>query len=243
MGLGVATLGAAIVVSLAAGVVTVACGGPTPKRTDQVAASGVEAPAPKPTTPTTKPAPVDPVVGDKIEVGRGGSLAVTAIEQDVNAGRLFSAPIGKDYFAAEVRACAGPTETELSFEPEYWVAELDSGQALVPGLGVKKPDLRGGVISAGKCMSGWITWVVPEKAKAASVVYNGSTRYQWRIVEPTPKSSTTSTTVKRATTASTAKPTTATTAKATTVEPTTATTVRATTPTTSAKPAVVKPKG
>jgi hypothetical protein len=50
---------------------------------------------------------------------------------------------------------------------------------------VKKPDLRTGPIPAGKCRSGWVTWLVAEDAEVGAVVYNGSSRIEWRVpVEP-----------------------------------------------------------
>ena len=179
MGLGVTSLATAIVVSLSAGVVSVACGGPNDK---QVAAATVLDTKPAPTTATTaRPVPSEATVGDVVPVGAGGNLAVLAVEENVSAGRLFNPPQGSDYFAAQVKACSGPAEKDLSFSPEYFLIVMATGGAQTPTLGVKKPDLRPGAIPAGKCSSGWVTWVVPEGAEVAGVAYNGSSRIEWRV--------------------------------------------------------------
>lgn len=119
-------------------------------------------------------------VGDKVPVG-AGSLAVLDVEDDVSAGRLFPADPGRRYYAVEVKGCAGTIEQDLSFEPEYFGLRVEGGSVSVPTLGVKKPDLRGGVLSEGECLSGWITYSIPEKVKAVGVVYNGSTVLEWEI--------------------------------------------------------------
>lgn len=128
--------------------------------------------------------PSDPVVGDTVPIGRaGGSVAVLAVEADVNAGRLFNAGKGKQYFAVQVRGCSGPAEKDLGFEPEYFVLE-SVGNAYNIGLPVKKPDLRGGEVPAGGCLEGWVTYVIPEDAEPVSVLYEGSNRIRWRIPGP-----------------------------------------------------------
>src|SRR2546423_7915414 len=55
-------------------------------------------------TPTTAGAEGrDHVVGDRVAVGAaGGTLAVAAVERNVDAGHLFAAPHGLAYFAAHV---------------------------------------------------------------------------------------------------------------------------------------------
>ena len=107
----------------------------------------------------------DPVVGDKIMVGSdGGSVTVSAVENDVSAGRLFGAGPGHKYVAAEVKGCSGPHEKNLSFEPNYFLLMLDDGTMHDRGAGAKKPELEGGAVPAGKCLSGWVTFSVPDKA-------------------------------------------------------------------------------
>lgn len=120
-------------------------------------------------------------VGDVVAVGAGGKLAVLDVEDDVNAGALFHPERGKRFFAVEVKGCAGRNEQGLSFEPEYFGLRLEGGSVSVPSLGVKKPDLRGGALSQGSCLSGWITYSIPEKVKATGVVYNGASFFEWAI--------------------------------------------------------------
>lgn len=176
-------------VSLAAGT---ACDEIRPDVTSTETAAGGEVLA---TAPDREPEPpllvpvADPVVGDVVPVGRGGSLSVSATEADVNGGRLFNPPRGKDYFAVEAKACAGATEEDLSFEPDFFVLRMDGGGVVVPTLGVKKPDLRGGEIGAGQCMDGWITFAIGDEAAPVSVDYNGSSRLSWRIPEEPPEGS------------------------------------------------------
>jgi hypothetical protein len=120
-------------------------------------------------------------VGDVVTVGAGGKVGVLDVEDDVNAGALFHPDKGKRYYAVEVKGCAGENESDLSFEPEYFGLRLEGGSVSVPSLGVKKPDLRGGTLSEGKCLSGWITYEIPEKVKAIGVVYNGASFFEWGI--------------------------------------------------------------
>lgn len=164
--------------------VTVACGG-SGSDSDEAAAveSGEVAPdeviLPEPVPETTPPGPRR--VGDVVPVGAGGQLAVLDVEDDVNAGALFHPDRGKRYFAVEVKGCAGPNEEDLSFEPEYFGLRLEGGSVTVPGLGVRKPDLRGGTLSDGSCLSGWITYSIPDKVEAIGVVYNGASFFEWEI--------------------------------------------------------------
>ena len=151
-------------------------------------AAAAEAPEPK----------ADPAIGDKVAVGSdGGSVTVSAVEDNVSAGRLFGAGEGQKYIAAEVKGCSGPHEKNLSFEPAYFLLKLDDGTMHDPGPPAKKPSLDGGPVPAGKCLSGWVTFVVKEGALPIGVVYDGSSRLTWTV--PLPKN---------------AKPTTTTTAKA-----------------------------
>jgi hypothetical protein len=171
----------------------------------------------------------DPAVGDKVAVGSdGGSVTVSAVEDNVSAGRLFGAGEGQKYIAAEVKGCSGPNEKNLSFEPQYFLLRLDDGTMHDPGPPAKKPSLDGGAVPAGKCLSGWVTFVVKEGSLPTGVVYDGSSRLSWAVPLPKNVKPTTTTTAKagattttttdddRATTSSTKPKTTATTARGTT---------------------------
>lgn len=131
--------------------------------------------------PVDKP---DPVVGDRVVMG-DGSVTVSAVEDDVSAGRLFGAGDGFKYTAAEVKGCSGPNEKNITFEPAYFLLLLDDGTIRDPGVGVKKPSLDGGTVPPGKCLSGWVTFTVPEGALATGVIYDGSVRTTWTV--PLPK--------------------------------------------------------
>jgi hypothetical protein len=192
----------------------------------------------------------DPVVGDKVAVGTdGGSVTVSAIEDNVSAGRLFGAGEGRKYIAAEVKGCSGPHEKALSFEPRYFLLQLDDKTVHDPGPGAKKPELIGGAVPAGRCLSGWVTFTVPEGGLPAAVLYDGSSRMTWTVplrkgAKPTttttakPGAPTTTTTAGSGTTTSTRpKPTTTTTRAAATAKApgTTTTTAKPTTATTGSK--------
>lgn len=163
-----------------------ACGEDPPA---EVSTPGVErtaAPvAPTPSIPTPPANHANPVVGDVVPAGEG-SVAVLASERFGSAGRLFSPPRGKDYFAVETKACSGPEEAGLSFSPAYFLLEMTDGTVADPTLGIKRPELSTEEVPAGGCRSGWVTFVIPEEATPAGVVYDGSERLRWRIVEPAP---------------------------------------------------------
>jgi len=155
----------------------------------------------------------DTVVGDKVKVGGdGGSVTVSAVEDNVSAGRLFGAGEGMKYIAVEVKGCSGPNEKNLSFEPAYFLLRLDDGTVHDPGPGAKKPSLEGGKMPTGKCLSGWVTYTVREGSLASAVIYDGSSRLTWSVPLPKGAKSTTTTTVKPG--AATATSSTVTTSKA-----------------------------
>jgi Domain of unknown function (DUF4352) len=181
---GIAQLGLVLLVSA---VPLAACGDTTPV---QLRSPGVaRAPENTPEAVRTVPGPVDdPVVGDAVPVGdAGGSVTVSATEANVSAGRLFAAGAGKDYYAAQVKACSGPDEKGLSFKPQYFMLEMTDKTVHDAGAGVKKPDLIGGQVPAGGCLDGWVTFVIPEKSQPAFVVYDGSEQLKWAIPADKPK--------------------------------------------------------
>ena len=166
----------AVVVVL--GLLGAACGeGARP----EVAVPGVEETASE--APAVPVRPPDPVVGDVIPAGTG-SVAVLVTERFGSAGRLFNPPKGKEYYAAEVKACAGPKERGLSFAPAYFLLEMADRTVADTTLGIKRPELRAGELPAGGCLAGWVTFLIPEEAEPAFVVYDGSERLKWRIAPP-----------------------------------------------------------
>ena len=202
--------GLAVLVSgiLGGGVLAVA-GGPNASRkvtADGVATAPSAAATPlEPAAPKEAPAGQDaPEVGDKVLMGGdGGSVTVSAVEDSVSAGRLFGAGDGFKYVAAEVKGCSGPNEKNITFEPSYFLLRLDDGTIRDSGPGVKKPSLEGGTIPAGKCLSGWVTFTVPERALPTAVIYDGSARTTWTVPLPENAEQTTTTTARAATTATT----------------------------------------
>lgn len=157
------------------GLLGAACGDGPPS---EVAAPAVEQVAPDTQAPPARP--IDPVVGDVIPAG-AGSVAVLAVDRFGSAGRLFNPPKGTDYYATQVKACAGPKEKGLSFAPSYFLLEMADTTVADTGLGIKRPELRAGEVPAGGCLSGWVTFTIPEEAEPAFVVYDGSERLKWRI--------------------------------------------------------------
>jgi hypothetical protein len=119
-------------------------------------------------------------VGDTVTLG-GGSVAVVALEENVDAGRLFAPPHGSRYVAAEVRGCAGPKETGVAFHPQYFALRLTDRTEHDGDRGVKKPALDPGTIAPGGCSDGWVTFVVPARATAIAVVYHGSDDVTWTM--------------------------------------------------------------
>jgi hypothetical protein len=242
---------AVLVAGVLGGGVLAVTGGPD--RSRKVTADGVAAATPTAAAqPLAPPEPVkgDPAVGEKVEMGSdGGSVTVSAVEDSVSAGRLFGAGEGQKYVAAEVKGCSGPNEKKITFEPAYFLLRLDDGTVRDSGPGAKKPALEGGNVPAGKCLSGWVTFTVPDGALPTAVIYDGSSRTTWTVpVAKNAKQTTTTTLRPGATTSKTEDSTTTTTSKskATTTSTsgkakTTSTTVTSTTgksaTTTSTKPA------
>jgi len=147
----------------------------------------------------------DPTVGDKVLMGDdGGSVTVSAVEDDVSAGRLLSAGKGFKYIAAEVKGCSGPHEKNITFEPAYFLLRLDDGTVHDPGPGIKKPSLDGGTVPTGKCLTGWVTYTVRDGGIPTGVIYDGSVRTTWTVPLPKGYKATTTTTVRAGASAETA---------------------------------------
>jgi hypothetical protein len=185
-------------------------GWPGPKKVTADGATGKPA-APSPGPPAEKgfdlaaAAPLegqeearpDPEVGEKVKIGGdGGSVTVSAVEDNVSAGRLFGAGEGQKYIAVEVKGCAGPNEKNLTFQPSFFLLRLDDGTVHDPGPGAKKPSLEGGKMPPGKCLSGWVTYTVGEGSLATAVIYDGSSRFTWTVPLPKGAKPTTTTTLK-----------------------------------------------
>ncbi|HEV8623327.1 MAG TPA: hypothetical protein VG034_02610 [Acidimicrobiia bacterium] len=234
--------GLAVLVTGSLGGGVVAATGIPSRGPKKVTADGVTGKAPLPPPPAEKgfdlaaAAPLsgeaaakpDPVVGDKIKVGSdGGSVTVSAVEDNVSAGRLFGAGEGQKYIAVEVKGCSGPNEKNLTFEPAYFLLRLDDGTVHDPGPGAKKPSLEGGKMPTGKCLSGWVTYTVKEGSLASAVIYDGSTRLTWTVPLPKGAKPTTTTTLK-AGVATASSTTTSTTSSKVKVSSTTTTTKRKT---------------
>jgi hypothetical protein len=230
---------------LGGGVVTLARDGKEPRK---VVADGVTKPvdfaAAAPAAAADRPKSA-PAVGDKVMVGGdGGSVTVSAIEDDLSAGRLFGPGKGFKYVAAEVKACSGPHEKDLSFSPDYFLLKLDDGTIRDHGAGAKKPELDPGAVPAGKCLSGWVTFTVPDGAYPAAVLYDGSSRLEWTVPLPKGAHPTTTTTGRPgATTASTSAPSDSATTSTTAGRSTTSTTAGKSTTTTTGRSATTAKAG
>jgi hypothetical protein len=193
---------------LGVGVLAAAGGADDPhKVTAEGVATGSPAAAQTPLEPPDGPKS-DPTVGDKVMMGSdGGSVTVSAVEDNVSAGRLFGAGKGFKYVAAEVKGCSGPHEKGLTFEPGYFLLRLDDGTMRDHGVGAKKPELDGDAVPAGGCLGGWVTFTVPDGALPTGVIYDGSSRTVWTVPIPKGAKQTTTTTLRPgATTTSTADP-------------------------------------
>jgi uncharacterized protein DUF4352 len=146
-----------------------------------------DAPVPRPAAAAAAPArpapPANFVVGDTVTMG-GGSVAVEAVEPDVQAGRLFSPPAGRQYFAVQVRGCAGSKEDGVAFRPEFFTLQLADRTVHEAGLGMKKPELIGATVPPGSCLGGWVTFTIPEDGQPISVIYDGSQPVKWAVPPP-----------------------------------------------------------
>jgi hypothetical protein len=136
------------------------------------------------TTKTTSAAS-EATIGTRIPFGSaGGSITVTAVETDVDAGRLFIPPRGRRFFAAQVKSCAGPAEHGLSFAPDYFSVQLADHSTYPGAEGAKQPALPPSVLPPGGCLDGWVTFTIPKNPAPLTVVYNGSRQATWSLPHP-----------------------------------------------------------
>jgi hypothetical protein len=134
---------------------------------------------------TTTALPDQFVVGDHVPLGdAGGSVTVQAVETGIDPGRLFAPPRGRQYFAAQVKGCAGPIEHGLTFEADYFSVRLADHTVYNGTEGVKKPALAGGTIPPGGCLDGWVTFTIPKGQPPLAVVYDGSRQVTWILTWP-----------------------------------------------------------
>lgn len=119
-------------------------------------------------------------MGDPVALG-SGTVAVMALEDNFDPGRLFAPPRGTRYIAAQVRGCAGPEEAGVNFRPEYFALRLADHTEHDADRGMKKPALGSGTIPPGGCSDGWVTFVVPARATPDAVVYHGSDDVTWTV--------------------------------------------------------------
>src|SRR5581483_5572295 len=128
-------------------------------------------------------------VGEAIGIGAGGgTVSIQAVEDNIDAGRLFAAPRGRRYFAAQVRACAGQSERGVMFEPDYFSVQLaDHTVYDAAPVGVKKPELHGGAIPPAGCLEGWVTFAIPKAGVVSTVIYDGSRQVKWSLGPTPPK--------------------------------------------------------
>jgi hypothetical protein len=126
-------------------------------------------------------------IGDAVGLG-GGSVAVVGVEDNVDAGRLFDPPRGTRYVAVEVRSCAGANEVGVNFRREYFSLRLADHTEHDGERGVKTPALRPGPIPPGGCSDGWVTFVVPARATADTIIYHGSDDVTWSVKRSTTRS-------------------------------------------------------
>ena len=220
---------------LGGGVLAVAGGADKPRKITADGVAGASPAASAAPLAPPEPATGDPEVGERVEMGSdGGGVTVSAVEDSVSAGRLFGAGEGQKYVAAEVKGCSGPNEKNITFEPAYFLLRLDDGTVRDSGPGAKKPALEGGKVPPGKCLSGWVTFTVPEGALPAAVIYDGSSRTTWTVPMAKNAKQTTTTTLKPgASTSTTEDPDTTSTTRA--KGSTTTTTAKAKTTTTTAR--------
>jgi len=142
-----------------------------------------------PATDSQRPNDNVAAVGEAIGIGAGGgTVSVKAVEDNIDAGRLFAAPRGRRYFATQVRACAGATERSVMFEPDYFSVQLaDHTVYDAAPVGVKKPELHGGAIPPAGCLEGWVTFAIPKTGVVSTVSYDGSRQVKWSLGPTPPK--------------------------------------------------------
>lgn len=132
------------------------------------------------TTPSA-PEVSPPLVGQRVDVGEGGSIAVHALQLNVPGVKSVRPSAGSRFVAVDAEGCTGPKEVGLSFAPDYFKLELPGQGSVAPAADVKRPAFVASVLSFGQCARGWITYEVPRATSPRSVVYEGAQTMRWVI--------------------------------------------------------------
>lgn len=134
--------------------------------------------APTP-APTPTPAGVVVALGTRVDTTKG-SVLVDAFEAAV-AGVTATPYPGDNFTAVEVEACGGP-HADASTGVTTARFHLQIGRFSVrPVAPQRQPALRDTPLRPGQCVRGWLTFELPQGARPAYVVFQGSEVIGWRL--------------------------------------------------------------
>ncbi|MGH9023417.1 MAG: hypothetical protein ACRDV9_10025 [Acidimicrobiia bacterium] len=122
-------------------------------------------------------------IGQRVDVGEGGSITVHALQLSAPGVKSARANAGNRFVAVDAEGCTGPKEVGLSFAPDYFELEIPGQANMAPAGDVKRPAFVASVLSFGQCARGWITYEVPRAITPRSVVYEGARTIRWEVPE------------------------------------------------------------
>lgn len=133
-------------------------------------------------TPTPSPTPVGVIValGTPVDTSKG-SIVVHAFVVPISASTATPFP-GDVFAAADVEACGGPhADATTGITPAR--IHLQVGRYSIPPSATpqRQPALRDSPLPPGRCVRGWVTFELPQGARPAYVVFQGTEVIGWRI--------------------------------------------------------------
>lgn len=133
-------------------------------------------------TPPPSPTPVGVIValGTPVDTSKG-SIVVHAFVAPIPASAATPFP-GDVFAAADVEACGGPhADATTGITPAR--IHLQVGRYSIPPSATpqRQPALRDSPLAPGHCVRGWVTFELPQGARPAYVIFQGTEVIGWRI--------------------------------------------------------------
>jgi hypothetical protein len=120
------------------------------------------------TTTTTTALKRIAAVGEQYEV-EGGTVAVLAVARGI-PGEYAPDP-GEEWMAIQVKACTDATSTTHHLRGYQFQVQLSDDSRATQFGDAKKPTLKDGDIPPGSCLSGWVSYKIPQGSTPALALF------------------------------------------------------------------------
>lgn len=131
-------------------------------------------------SPSEAPREESTAVGERMTTVAGNSVTVHAVDWPAEKTTI-EAPAGYLFVAADVEACAGADADVMTGVSALFFSVETDVRFYPPGPLVRHPDLHDAMLAPNGCARGWVTFLIPEKERLASVWFQGSSNIEWEV--------------------------------------------------------------